>query len=55
MNVMNIMKRIVKWKGQMELSCVSLNQNWTPTLGLREALAPKEKASKVGLRGCAHA
>ncbi len=55
MNVMSIMKRVVKWHGQMELSYINLNQNWTPTLGLRETLAPKEEASKVTLQGRAHA
>jgi len=39
----------------MELSCVSLNQNWTAILGLKEALAPKDEASKVSLWGHAHA
>jgi hypothetical protein len=39
----------------MELSCVGPNQNQTPTLGLRETLAPKKEASKVSLRGHAHA
>jgi len=38
----------------MELSCIGPNQNQTPTLGLRETLAPKEEASKVSLRGHAH-
>jgi hypothetical protein len=46
---MSITKIIVKWHGQMELSYVSPNQNQTPTLGLRETLAPKEEASKVSL------
>jgi hypothetical protein len=55
MNVMSIMKRIVNWHGQMELFCVSLNQNQTPISGVRETLAPKEMASKVSLRGRAHA
>ncbi len=41
--------------GQMEPSYVGPNQNRTPTLGLRETLAPKEEASKVSLRGHAHA
>jgi hypothetical protein len=41
--------------GQMELSCVGPNQNRTPTLGVRETLAPKEEASKVSLWGHAHA
>jgi hypothetical protein len=31
----------------MELSCVSPNQNRTPTWGLGEILVPKEEASKV--------
>jgi len=35
----------------MELSCVGPNQNWTPTLGLKETLTPKEEASKVSLQG----
>jgi hypothetical protein len=39
----------------MELSCVSPNQSRTPTWGLREILVPKEEASKVSLRGRAHA
>jgi hypothetical protein len=55
MNIISIMKRVMKWHGQMELSCVSPNQNWTPTLGLRETLAPKGEASKVSLRGGARA
>ncbi len=29
--------------------------NWTPTLGLRETLAPKEEANKMSLQGHAHA
>jgi hypothetical protein len=41
--------------GQVELPCVSSNQNQTPTSGLKETLAPKEEASKVSLRGHAHA
>ncbi len=49
MNIMNVIKRVVKWHGKMELSCVSLNQNRTATLGLIEALAPEEEASKVNL------
>jgi hypothetical protein len=48
-------KIIIKWHGQMELSCVSPNQNRTPTLRLKETLAPKEEASKVNLQGRAHA
>jgi hypothetical protein len=40
--------------GQMELSCVRPNQNQTTTLGLR-VLGPKKEASKVSLRGHAHA
>ncbi len=36
------------------ISCVSPNQNQTPTLGLRETLAPKEEASKVSSWGHAH-
>ncbi len=55
MNIMSIIKRMVKWHGQMEFSCVSPNQNQTPKLGLREILAPKEEANKVSLRGRAHA
>jgi hypothetical protein len=51
---MSIIKRIIKWHGQMELSCVNPNQNWIPTLGLKKTLAPKEEASKVSLQGCAH-
>ncbi len=39
----------------MELFCIGLNQNRIPTLGLRVTLAPKEEASKVSLRGHAHA
>jgi len=35
--------------GQMELPYITSNQNWTPTLGLREILALKEEASKVSL------
>ncbi len=41
--------------GQMELPCVSPNQNRTLLLELREILIPKEKASKVSLWGHAHA
>ncbi len=55
MNIMNIIKKVVKWHGQMELSYISPNQNQIPTLGLRETLAPKEEVSKVSLRGHAHA
>jgi hypothetical protein len=51
---MNVIKGIVKWHGQMEVFCVSPNQNQTPTLRLKETLAPKEKASKVSLWGHAH-
>jgi len=54
MNIMSITKRVVKWHGQMELSYVSPNQNWTPIFRLRETLAPKGEASKVSLRGRAH-
>jgi hypothetical protein len=54
MNIMSIIKKVVKWHGQMELSCINLNENWTPILGLRKTLALKEEASKVSLRGCAH-
>jgi len=36
-------------------SCVSPNQNQTPTLGWREILTLKEEASKVSLRGHAQA
>jgi hypothetical protein len=46
--------RLSNGMGQMELSCVGSNQNRTPTLGLRK-LDPKEEASKVSLRGHAHA
>jgi hypothetical protein len=52
---MNIIKKVVKWHGQMELSYISPNQNQIPTLGLRETLAPKEEVSKVSLRGRTHA
>jgi len=55
MNIMSITKKVVKWHGQMELSCVNLNQNWTLILGLRKTLVLKEEASKVSLWGCAHA
>jgi hypothetical protein len=51
---MNVITRVVKWHGQMELFGVSPNQNWTATLGLRETLAPKEEASKVSLWGHVH-
>jgi hypothetical protein len=54
MNIMNITKRVIKWHEQMEFSCVSPNQNQTPTLGLRETLAPKEEANKVSLWGHTH-
>jgi hypothetical protein len=46
---MSIPKKIIKWHGQMELSCLNPNQNRIPTLGLKETLAPKEEASKVNL------
>jgi len=46
---MSITKIVVKWHGQMKLSCVNPNQNQTPTLGLRKMLAPKEETSKVSL------
>ncbi len=49
MNIMSITKRVVERHGQMELSCVSPNQNQTPSLGLKKTLAPKEEASKVRL------
>ncbi len=39
----------------MELSCVGQNRNRTPISMLRKTLAPKEEASKVSLRGHAHA
>jgi hypothetical protein len=55
MNIMSIGKRVVKWHGQMELPFVSPNQNQTPTLELKETLAPKEEASKVSLWGRAQA
>jgi hypothetical protein len=35
--------------GQMELPCITSNQNQIPTLGLKKILAPKEEASKVSL------
>jgi hypothetical protein len=54
MNIMNIIKRIIKCHGQMEPFCISPNQNQTPTLGLIEILAPKKEASKVSLWGCTH-
>ncbi len=41
--------------GRMELPCVGPNQNWTPTLGLKKTLTPKEETSKVSLRGHAQA
>jgi hypothetical protein len=44
MNIMNINKKVVKWHGQMELPCVSPNQNQIPILGLGETLAPKEES-----------
>jgi hypothetical protein len=40
--------------GQVELPCISSNQNQTCTLGLKEILAPKKEANKVSLRGRAH-
>jgi len=55
MGILSITKIVVKWHGQMELSCVSPSQNRTPTLGLRVTLAPKEEASNVSLQGRAHA
>jgi hypothetical protein len=42
-------------KPQLMQVSVGPNQNRTPTLGLRETLAPKEEASKVSLRGRAYA
>jgi hypothetical protein len=39
----------------MELPYKSPNQNWTPTLGRGETLAPKEETRKVNLWGRAHA
>ncbi len=36
--------------GQMELSCVGPNQNWTPTLGLRK-LGPKRGGKQGELAG----
>jgi len=39
----------------MELSYVGPNQNWIPILGFKKTLAPKEEASKLSLRGHAHA
>jgi hypothetical protein len=51
---MSITKIVVKWHGQMELSCVSPNQNQTPILRLKKPLALKEGASKGNLRGRAH-
>jgi hypothetical protein len=41
--------------GKMEFPCVSSNQNRTPTLKLKEILAPKEEVSKVNLWRRAHA
>ncbi len=55
MNTRGITKRVIKWHGQMEFSCVSPNQNQTPTSGLRKTLAPKEEASNVSLQGWEHA
>jgi hypothetical protein len=52
---MSIIKRFVKWHGQIKLSCVNPNQNQTSTLGLKETLAPTEEVSKVSLWGCIHA
>jgi len=54
MNIMSIIKRVVKWHEQIELSCISPNQNQTPTLVLRKTLAPKEEANKMSLQGRAH-
>jgi hypothetical protein len=54
MDIMNMIKIVVKWHGQVELSCVNPNQNQTHTLQLRETLAPKEEANKVNLQGHAH-
>jgi hypothetical protein len=48
-------KTIVKWHGQIKLLCVNPNQNRIPTLEWGETFTPKEEASKVSLRGCAHA
>jgi hypothetical protein len=39
--------------GQMELPCISSNQNRTPTLGLKEILALKEEEARC-LWGRAH-
>jgi hypothetical protein len=51
---MSITKKVIKWHGQMELFCLNPNQNQTPTLGLRETLAPKKEVSKVSLWGRTH-
>jgi hypothetical protein len=45
---------VIKMAWTNGTSCVNPNQNRTPTLGLKETLAPKEEASKVSLRGHAH-
>jgi len=50
----NIKKELSSGMGQMELPYVSSNQNQTPTLGLKEFLAPKKEVSKVSLWGCTH-
>jgi len=43
------------WHLTNGISCVSPNQNQTPTFGLKETLTPKEEASKVSLQGHAQA
>jgi len=51
MNIMSIVKRVIKGHGQMELSCISPNHNRTPTLGLRKTLAPKKGSEQGELMG----
>jgi len=46
---------LLSWHWTNGTSCVGLNQNRTPTLGLREILIPKEEASKMSLWGHAQA
>jgi hypothetical protein len=48
---MSISKKVVKWHGQTKFSCISPSQNRTPTLGLRETLAPNRGSKQGELAG----
>jgi hypothetical protein len=55
MNIMNNTKRVIKWHGQMELSCVSPNQNRTPIFGAKKNFGPKrggKQGELVGTHTC---